>query len=329
MNTVYETSFLENSYFLIFIQYISCNALRCPPLELDATVDAFCGADDSSLVGAQCQIQCVSENAVPQLGLVDAVKCIKDETDPRKAKWNVSAEEYLVCKVLTCSLPEYDDEFLRREAGENSVFYPDQSISYSCEKGFELIGAASQSCQLNEDHTAVNWSVDVPTCRRLECAEIDPIENGSVECSENNLFNSTCSVVCYPGYKVKQVGLTHARCTSAQTWDSDLSECVQMECTPLNVPQNVLISVCKITHGSSCKFSCKEGHRLQGESEITCENETWSNSVPTCVPIECPKIDENFANGLSMCNGYVFGSQCTFKCASNAILEATVTKLDI
>ena len=125
---------------LIIIRKPSCNALRCPPLEMDATVAPFCGADDSSLVGTQCQIQCVSENAVPQLGLVDAVKCVKDESDPRKAKWNVSAEEYLVCKVLTCSLPQFDDEFLRMDAGEHSVFYPDQSISYSCEKGKYKLG---------------------------------------------------------------------------------------------------------------------------------------------------------------------------------------------
>jgi hypothetical protein len=58
-----------------------------------------------------------------------------------------------------------------------------------------------------------------------------------------------------------------------------------------------------------------------GNATLTCQDEQWDAPVPTCVPIQCPKIDETFRNGLVICSGYQYGSACQFKCSNNAVIE--------
>ena len=117
------------------------------------------------------------------------------------------------------------------ENGE--IFYPDSTVSFSCEPGFELAGEAIISCKLEDDAKSVAWSESPPICRRLECPQVlenETIENGDISCSNGNFFDSTCRVECNEGYKLLQAGLVESRCQSSQTWTSTLSICAQMEC---------------------------------------------------------------------------------------------------
>ena len=60
------------------------------------------------------------------------------------------------------------------------------------------------------------------------------------------------------------------------------------------------------------------GYILEGETEVTCSNESWSGSVPKCVPVECPIF--KLTHGVEICHGNSYGSDCNLKCGEIAEL---------
>ena len=235
---------------------LDCRPLICPPLQLDSTVVAVCGEGESNLVGTECQIQCAMDKAVPQIGLADTVKCVPDEQTVGQAKWDQDA--LLVCKVLQCIRPEVEDKFIKVTSDvetKKTAFFPDETMTFSCLPGFELAGSGVIRCDLADDSATVSWSDMPPLCKRTQCDQLEPVERGQITCSNEAFFNSTCRLSCDPSFRPGQAGLLETRCQSSQTWSpSELSDCVQMECKPLTVPQNVRMSQCDTVDGSTCTF---------------------------------------------------------------------------
>ena len=105
------------------------------------------------------------------------------------------------------------------------------------------------------------------------------------------------------------------------TWSNDLSECDQMTCPKLEPSQYLQISCLSDSNPverTTCSFGCEEGYILEGETEVTCSNESWSGSVPKCVPVECPIF--KLTHGVEICHGNSYGSDCNLKCGEIAEL---------
>ena len=59
-----------------------------------------------------------------------------------------------------------------------------------------------------------------------------------------------------------------------------------IHCRYLSTPANGYLSSNKTIFGTKVTFSCADGYRLKGHSELTCfPNGTWSNSEPSCASI--------------------------------------------
>ncbi|XP_076807286.1 E-selectin-like [Clavelina lepadiformis] len=69
--------------------------------------------------------------------------------------------------------------------------------TFSCRKGFKLVGSAVSKCDL--------FSVrdfEPPTCEPILCEALADPENGSVVCSRGNRIKSRCRFSCNPGYRL-------------------------------------------------------------------------------------------------------------------------------
>ncbi len=305
-----------------------CRPLFCDALDLDPTVHQQCSGEDGAqhLVGDLCEINCLDDNATPQKGYESEVKCIVSPDSPRKAMWSLPEDKLLKCKVLVCEeiviLPPLEIKSSTEDSSEDDRLYPSTSIDFECPKGFELLGVSRIVCKLSEDHSKVSWSDPAPQCRRLECKESIEINKGRLQCTTQRYFDSTCNVKCDDGYKPEEDGLISARCQQDLEWSNRLTDCIPKECPPLANPINGIKNACSSAEGSVCSFSCNEGFRLDGDEQLTCENEEWDRPIPTCVKVECEAIDElPFPNGINLCGGHVFKSECRLKCNQDAIME--------
>ncbi|CAG5096440.1 Oidioi.mRNA.OKI2018_I69.XSR.g14619.t2.cds [Oikopleura dioica] len=305
-----------------------CRPLFCDALDLDPTVHQQCSGEDGAqhLVGDVCEINCLDENATPQKGYESEVKCIVAPSSPRRAMWSLPEDRLLKCKVLVCEeiviMPPLEIKASAEDSSEEDRLYPSTSIDFECPKGFELIGASRIVCKLSEDHSKVSWSEPTPQCRRLECKESIEINRGRLQCTTQRYFDSTCTVKCDEGYKPEEDGLISARCQQDLAWSNRFTDCIPKECPPLANPINGVKNACSSAEGSVCSFSCNEGFRLDGAEELTCINEKWDHPVPTCVKVECEAIDQlPFPNGINLCGGHVFNSECRLKCNQDAIMQ--------
>ena len=56
-----------------------------------------------------------------------------------------------------------------------------------------------------------------------------------------------------------------------------------IHCRYLSTPSNGYISSNRTIFGTTVTFSCEDGYRLKGDSELTCfPNGSWSNPEPSC-----------------------------------------------
>jgi len=81
--------------------------------------------------------------------------------------------------------------------------------------------------------------------------------------------------------------------------------------------------------GNFCTFSCNAGYELQGSNNGTClANESWSEGLPSCVPLNCSNITGMLPSGsiLSSSCFPTYQSQCTVLCDKGFIGD-TITYL--
>uniref|UniRef100_A0A673K6L6 E-selectin n=1 Tax=Sinocyclocheilus rhinocerous TaxID=307959 RepID=A0A673K6L6_9TELE len=133
--------------------------------------------------------------------------------------------------------------------------------------------------------------------------DITPLDHAIIQCShphEDFSYDSQCEYFCEEGYEL--IGSRTTRCTSTTEWSSkpptskktsDVYFTIApwknsyenfIHCPALDSPVNGELScTSSFNYGSKCSFSCVEGFRLQGASEISCtKTAKWSQEPPRC-----------------------------------------------
>nr|CAB3265951.1 E-selectin-like [Phallusia mammillata] len=155
---------------------------------------------------------------------------------------------------------------------------------------------------------------------------------GSVECSNMNFLNSTCSYKCNPGYNL--VGDSEVGCfetSGGLVWERTAPKCERAECDALEAPERQNgRRRCSDSNkvGSSCIYSCDEGYELMGNLQINCNLDgKWSNESPTCIRVTCDiAATSNIANGETICEeSNFYASVCVFSCRIGFYLEGDET----
>eukprot|EP00057_Strongylocentrotus_purpuratus_P018097 XP_011672571.1 PREDICTED: sushi, von Willebrand factor type A, EGF and pentraxin domain-containing protein 1 [Strongylocentrotus purpuratus] len=101
-------------------------------------------------------------------------------------------------------------------------------------------------------------------------------------------------------------------------YSSDLKTC------PVIAPPNNGFHDCpRITDyllmGTICRFSCKEGFKLEGDSQLECEGTrqavSWTPQlVPSCTKITCDPLSDPMHGSVTCTLGYDYFSMCTYSC---------------
>ena len=198
-----------------------------------------------------------------------------------------------------------------------------QSVFYSCEPGYSLVGGSnSRTCQQNG-----SWSGVEPTCQPLLCPEPVPIANGFILEAEEETDDSAVhlpaleygSVIlykCQPGYQL--IGGAERICGAEGQWSGQPPACVNTSQTCL-VPQllssGYLAFDGGLEVGSTAWYDCNAEFVLAGSAERVClENGNWSGSEAACRSRAACEPINYLANGRVIGDSFSIESTVQFAC---------------
>ncbi|NWR45871.1 C4BPA protein, partial [Regulus satrapa] len=153
-----------------------------------------------------------------------------------------------------------------------------------------------------------------PRPERLQYAELD---QSSLEMKDFPP-GTQISFTCRPGYvRLPGKSLTWT-CGDDLEWSPKGVFCTARKCQYPGDLENGYVDATDLTFGSKVTFSCKEGYRLVGNEEISCNIKDggvgWSGALPHCENIPCeppPKIDNGDYEERA---SYVYQSSVTYRC---------------
>ena len=152
---------------------------------------------------------------------------------------------------------------------------PGSTATYTCDRGYELVGQARRTCQNNGE-----WSGEAPHCIVITCDTLSDPANGDIDQSGNRP-GSTATYTCDRGSVL--VGQARRTCQNNGEWSGKAPTCTRSSCGIPKAPRNGFVQFQCRTVGCSAKFSCRNGYTLKGSRNILCENNgSWSRSTPTC-----------------------------------------------
>ncbi|XP_066469620.1 sushi, von Willebrand factor type A, EGF and pentraxin domain-containing protein 1 isoform X1 [Tiliqua scincoides] len=245
-----------------------------------------------------------------------------------------------VCKPIECSKP--------KEIQNGRFSYVDlhyrQTVTYSCDRGFQLEGQSVLSCLETRE-----WDADIPSCRAISCHPPQPIENGFVEGADYS-YGAMVIYSCIPGFQLS--GLAMQTCEESG-WSSVSPVCLPTDCgLPPHIDFGGYVSIHseeKISghegileerfhtasppllslvldnqkdmqssskaintlplsgylYGTTVLYSCYPGYELLGISVLACQEDgIWNGSAPICISVQCELL-------LPPENGFVHFTEST------------------
>ncbi|KAM6457025.1 complement receptor type 2-like [Liasis olivaceus] len=207
------------------------------------------------------------------------------------------------------------------------------AVTYTCDKGYPLIGNASIYCT-TKDGTNGEWSGHV-YCGVTQCPS-PQIKNGRIVAgiSSNYRYNQKVSFECIGGHKM--VGSREIHCQVDGTWDPPVPLCEQVSgCVTPDI-QNGRIIRSKGTNQtlSTITFECDHGYTMKGNCTIQCQHDnTWDFPAPICVRVlQCqpPPDIQNGTRSNQERTGFPSGMLVKYTCNPGYALigEATIHCMD-
>lgn len=226
-------------------------------------------------------------------------------------QWN---ESQPACQIVSCAAPPLSIPNGRLDNPKPDYTYTD-TISYSCDFGYELSGVNLLSC-LETGY----FNQPPPDCLRTPCPPPDTLSNGTF-----TLFgNETVQYECVEGFEV--TGKPTLECLLGGKWDGLAPLCVPLACPEPDTIANGSIESTDFVYGHSITYFCDPGFYLEHSSVRVCmANQTWSGVEPRCAPISCGKPPEEFLNGV-ITGEYLFGGKVEYACLPGFELSGNSTR---
>ncbi|KAF4082459.1 hypothetical protein AMELA_G00151340 [Ameiurus melas] len=90
---------------------------------------------------------------------------------------------------------------------------------FSCNVGFQLLGVSELTCT-----KTAQWSQETPSCKAVQCPDLQTPQNGSVSCTDLTLsLGSICSFTCGEGFILE--GESSTKCTETGEWSTSVPYC--------------------------------------------------------------------------------------------------------
>ncbi|XP_033126349.1 CUB and sushi domain-containing protein 3-like isoform X3 [Anneissia japonica] len=291
-----------HAFLFIFFIIELTDAIDCPynETEVDRT-GRRCNRDTSSCSGESAKSDCKGRRRCKCDDICGFI-CIK-----------VFKDDY--CNIedlgsLTVGLSvSYTREPVR--FGTNATF--------SCAPGYQL---SDESLSMRKCRGDQRWSGETPTCvTDVSCGPPPAVRrarhNGRDVYGNDRLIygiGERLKFTCWHGY-YRKGGSPYITCkrdefnSSVANWTAvdPYLECYPVSCGfPGNIANGKRIGNV-FTFGSQVTFECNTGYQLSGRYYRTCQaNQQWDGYVPSCNPIQCPRISTPE-------NGGLFGSSTTYR----------------
>ncbi|KAI5090354.1 P-selectin [Silurus meridionalis] len=211
-----------------------------------------------------------------------------------QGKWTHSLP---VCQAVTCDQLVTPGNAHMKCTDPHGKFSFRSSCNVTCEEGYTLRGENTLTCLKTG-----SWSAETPMCEARQCPLLSSPENGWMNCSyPHSLFSygSHCSLKCEIGHVLR--GESNLSCTAAGTWSQTVPSCEVVQCesillVPLQQSDSTPVPLMNCSHprgnfsfGSQCVFSCPEGYRLNGTTDLICSaTGLWTDLLPTCIIKDMP-----------------------------------------
>ena len=159
---------------------------------------------------------------------------------------------------------------------------PGTVVSYVCDAGYKLDGAASIRCMQNGE-----WDSVEPTCTPVTCPFPGVIDNGVPSSSADAVFlvGSNVTYSCNSSsYELK--GSAVLTCLPNGQWDQPNPMCLEIMCPFPGVIENGSSTAsrgARFSINATVNFTCTTGYELVGSASLQCQGSgEWSDTVPTC-----------------------------------------------
>lgn len=126
-----------------------------------------------------------------------------------------------VCKFIECGLPAsiphgtYD--LVNGTVGYLST------VIYKCNEGFEMLGRAMLTCDIDE-----RWNGPPPRCELIECDALPAnVQNVKILTPNGTAFGSKADILCPTGFEVD--GPTQIACLANGQWSDPIPTCVLVD----------------------------------------------------------------------------------------------------
>ncbi|XP_015755086.1 PREDICTED: sushi, von Willebrand factor type A, EGF and pentraxin domain-containing protein 1-like isoform X4 [Acropora digitifera] len=220
-------------------------------------------------------------------------------------------------------------------------FFHQRRVSFSCNRGYTLVGNFSMSCQEGE------WNSALPQCKE-NCADPGALSNGFRRGGD---FRHGKKVIfgCRRGYRLK--GVNNVTCNNGY-WSNplpvcaDANECAQglsncdgntvclntlgtyrckckegyfqigrtcfKKCADPGIPLNGARYGKQFFHQRRVSFSCNRGYTLVGNFSMSCQEGEWNSALPQCK--ETCADPGALSNGFRRGGDFRHGKKVTFGC---------------
>ncbi|XP_072512650.1 C4b-binding protein alpha chain isoform X2 [Salminus brasiliensis] len=191
-----------------------------------------------------------------------------------------------------------------------AVYKPGESLSLSCNVGFQLMGNGSIKCQ-----PAGGWTPGLPKCVVIKCPELK-IPHARV-LGRRVRFNTTVKITCEDGFQLKGAG--RIICAANSSWSPAVPSCGTGQCDqlphyPNALPRDQYLSLQQHESGADVRYRCTYGYRWAGGSpSIRCVNGSWTPLEMRCEKKICGSAGE-IQNGRFRYTGVSFGDSATAEC---------------
>ncbi|XP_035382269.1 CUB and sushi domain-containing protein 3 [Electrophorus electricus] len=227
------------------------------------------------------------------------------------------------CRVVNCSDPGIPANSIRKSKIEFGNFTFGTVVSYDCNPGYHLFGAAVLTCQ-----PVGYWDRPLPECVEVECGHPGVPPHG-VLTGDKFTFGATVRYSCTGGREL--IGDSGRNCQLSGQWSGSLPHCsgeMAGECGDPGTPAHATREEGTFQLRPKVRFTCAPGHTLYGSAERICfPNGTWSGRQPTCKPVQCGNPGGPANGRVSRLDGTAFSHSVSYSCADGYRLAGSPSRV--
>ena len=196
-------------------------------------------------------------------------------------------------------------------------------LYFTCDDGYTLVGSPSIQCLKNGQ-----WSGRFPLCLliNIDCGDPGtPVH--SIKFYDNTTLGSVINFTCLSGFML--VGASSIQCNSDGRWSDMLPQCLPVDCGDPGEPLFGRRELTNTTYRSIVNYTCVNGsYQLVGADTREClVNGSWSESLPSCVLIDCGYPESPMFGAVDVFNMTTVGSLAVYYCKEGYKLVGTIQRI--